>query len=159
MNKFKEIDGDIIELSKAGMFDVIIHGCNCFCKMESGLAPQMVTAYNVDEYDLEHVKHKGNINKLGNIDYGYKRDSKPNYVVNAYTQYSYGYNTIDRNNIPLMYCALELALIKIDNIFSGKVIGIPLIGGVRGGGDYETIKTIIKKNLKNCDVTLVMYKK
>ena len=34
----KLIKGDLIQLAKNGEFDVIIHGCNCFCTMGAGIA-------------------------------------------------------------------------------------------------------------------------
>jgi O-acetyl-ADP-ribose deacetylase (regulator of RNase III) len=40
----KEIEGDLIDLAKRGHFDVVTHGCNCFCTMGAGIAPQMVWA-------------------------------------------------------------------------------------------------------------------
>lgn len=27
----KEVTGDLIKLAQDGQFDVIVHGCNCFC--------------------------------------------------------------------------------------------------------------------------------
>ena len=35
---YKEIEGNLISLALAGNFDVIAHGCNCFCTMQSGIA-------------------------------------------------------------------------------------------------------------------------
>lgn len=32
------VHGDLIQLALAGQFDVIIHGCNCFCTMGAGIA-------------------------------------------------------------------------------------------------------------------------
>ena len=29
----KTIEGNLISLAKAGQFDVIVQGCNCFCTM------------------------------------------------------------------------------------------------------------------------------
>jgi O-acetyl-ADP-ribose deacetylase (regulator of RNase III) len=37
----KYVDGDLIKLALKGEFDVIVHGCNCFCQMGAGIAPQM----------------------------------------------------------------------------------------------------------------------
>lgn len=34
-----EIKGDLV--NQAEQFDVIVHGCNCFCTMNSGIAPQI----------------------------------------------------------------------------------------------------------------------
>lgn len=36
----KRIEGDLIKLALAGEFDVVVHGCNCFCKMGAGFAKQ-----------------------------------------------------------------------------------------------------------------------
>ena len=30
--------GDLIQKARAGEFDVIVHGCNCFCTMGAGIA-------------------------------------------------------------------------------------------------------------------------
>ena len=30
--------GDLLALARAGRFDVIVHGCNCFCAMGGGIA-------------------------------------------------------------------------------------------------------------------------
>ena len=29
--EYQEIEGDLIKLAQEGKFDVIAHGCNCFC--------------------------------------------------------------------------------------------------------------------------------
>ena len=33
----KTLQGDLIALAQAGAFDVIAHGCNCFCTMGRGI--------------------------------------------------------------------------------------------------------------------------
>lgn len=149
---YKEIEGDLIEFAKPPhrMFDVIAHGCNCFCTQMSGLAPQMVKAFGTDKYLLEKLYHRGDMNKLGNIDYQKFEDL---YVVNCYTQYSY-----DVATKPLDYAALELCLKKINFTFKEKHIGLPLIGCHLAGGDWNIVKKIIQKELKDMQVTIVHYK-
>lgn len=39
----KVITGNLIKLAINGDFDVIIHGCNCFCKMGAGIAKQIAS--------------------------------------------------------------------------------------------------------------------
>ena len=34
----KTVKGDLIHLALAGEFDVIVHGCNCYCTMGVGIA-------------------------------------------------------------------------------------------------------------------------
>ncbi len=174
--EYKIIKGDLISLSLKGEFDVIVHGVNCFCTQKSGLAPQMVKAFGTDSFKLESFKYKGDIRKLGNIDYKLFYQEKKDYggnwvaypdelefltgkqliVINAYTQYHYGKNHSDGVDKPLDYEALTLCMRKINRIFAGKKIGIPgLIGCGLAGGKEEIVLEIIKKELKDCDVTIV----
>ena len=160
--KYKEIKGDLISLALKGEFDAIAHGVNCFCTQKSGLAPQMVNAFETDTFKLEQSKYKGDIRKLGNIDYKlfYQfMTGKQLIVINAYTQFNYGKNHSDGVDKPLDYEALTLCMRKINHIFVGKHIGLPQIGCGLAGGDWNIIKEIIKKELKDCDVTVVIYNK
>ena len=183
-----EIKGDLIELAKQGEFDVVIHGCNCFCTMGAGIAPKMAKEFGCNKYDKESEYYKGDINKLGTIEYGAKileyythlrpfenddvipprvlkfmltkpyinEDFKYVIIVNAYTQYYYGKNHSDGVEKPLDYEALTLCMRKINHIFKGKHIGLPgLIGCGLAGGKEEIVVEIIKKELKDCDVTIV----
>ena len=43
------------------------------------------------------------------------------------------------------------------NKFKGKKVVLPLICGGLAGGDPDTIKDIIKSELKDCDSTLVLF--
>lgn len=197
MKQYTEIWGDFIQLALQGKFDVIGHGCNCFCTMGAGIALQMAKEFDCDnflmelteysEYDDEgneyviQTNNKGNINKLGSIDYelqylwfdhphakeGYaipmhhRSPNQPNtkklYVVNIYSQYHYGKNYKDNAVNPLDYEALTIALRKMNHIFKGKTIGLPMIGAGLAGGDWIRIKNIIQTELKDCNVTIVMY--
>lgn len=167
---YKEIKGDLIKLAKEGKFDVIAHGCNCQCVMGAGIAPKMVKAFGCDKFQLEKFKYKGDIKKLGQIDYGIKiiKDKKL-YVVNAYTQFMYGKNHENGDNKPLDYQALTLCMRKINTEFKGMHIGLPLIGCGLAGGVWDNtliesdnkpnkdVRTIIIEELKDCDVTIIFY--
>lgn len=171
---YKEVEGDLIELAKEGDFDVIAHGCNCMCKMKSGLAPQMAKTFGINKLPRENFTEKGNINKLGVIEFkaiplhsdewqvGFINKTivvPALYVVNAYTQFNYGLNHEDGEESPLNYHALTLCLTKINYIFRGKKIGLPRIGCGLAGGDWKVVKMIIKSSLIDCDVTVVTLKK
>lgn len=170
--KYQEIYGDLIELTKQGKFNVIAHGCNCFCTMGAGIAVPMKEAFGCDHFNLEDNHFQGDINKLGQIDFrnilyntkttrllmGYSLP-KPDYiveffVVNAYTQYHW-----DRNTKPFDYDAFTLCMRKMNHTFKGMHIGLPQIGSHLAGGDWELIKVIIQKELKDCEVTIVIFKK
>jgi O-acetyl-ADP-ribose deacetylase (regulator of RNase III) len=157
---YEEINGDLIQLALTGNFDVVVHGCNCFCTMGAGIAPKMAKAFKCDTFKLEDASFWGDINKLGQIDYEeveiYK-DSRI-YVVNAYTQYNYGKNHINGVSTPLDYEALTLCMRKINHNFKDHHIGLPQIGCGLAGGDWSKVKAIIQKELKDCNVTIVMFK-
>jgi O-acetyl-ADP-ribose deacetylase (regulator of RNase III) len=155
---YQEIEGDLIALAKEGMFDVITHGCNCMSNMGAGIAPQMAKAFGVDQYPLESFTRKGDINKLGQIEWLIERDGAIPFVVNSYTQFSYGKNHADGVSKPLDYEALTLCMRKINHRFSGKHIGLPKIGAGLAGGDWNRIKKIIQTELKDMKVSVVIYK-
>jgi O-acetyl-ADP-ribose deacetylase (regulator of RNase III) len=195
MEKYKEIEGNLITLALTGSFDVISHGTNCFCVQGAGIAPQMVNAFGTDEFDLEQTTkriyydggdyyledtgNKGNINKLGNIDYqlkyiwlkhpsgkpyamGHKTSGQKDvldlYVVNSYSQYHYGKNHKDGVSSPIDYEALTLCMRKINHTFKGLHVGLPQIGCGLGGGNWEKVKEIIQRELCDVNVTIVFYK-
>lgn len=197
---YNEIKGDLIALAKEGKFDVIAHGCNSFCTMGAGIAPLMAKAFGCDKFQLELIKdyrwlyndeesgeeyevktnNKGDINKLGQIDYEHKylwfkhpylkdgeisivmnhktvgqENVKDLIVVNAYTQYHYSH----KFGPPVDYEAITLCMRKMNHVFKGKHIGLPMIGCGLAGGDFKIVSEIIKKELKDCDVTVVIYDK
>lgn len=150
--KYEEIKGDLISLAKSGAFDVIAHGCNCFCTQKAGIAKLMKEAFHTDLMEGELDFQIGNINKLGTIDY---RQSLVNMrtfkVVNAYTQFEPGPH--------LDYNALSLCLKKINHAFKGKHIGLPQIGCGIAGGDWDRVQKLIRTHLRDVDVTVIIYKK
>ena len=146
----KVIKGDLLKLADEGKFDVIIHGCNCFCAMGAGIALQIRNKYP-EAYRADKQTEQGDINKLGS----YSSYTYPNglTVVNAYTQYMPGYNDLRQN-----YRAIDDVMKQIVVDFEGKKIGLPLIGAGLAGGDWNIIRDIIKNNLKDkVDYTIVEY--
>ena len=162
----KIIDGDIIQLAKAGEINVLIHGCNCKGVMGAGLAGQIrhhfPAAYKAD---LEHYEMFSADTRLGDYsvaDCSFYDMSKPLkginqyeihklFIVNAYTQYNPGRNTD--------YDALTSALQSIYLHFANKgyKFGLPQIGCGIGGGDWNIVSKIIKDTFHDEDVTIVMY--
>lgn len=157
---YKEVSGCLIELSKKGHFDVIGHGCNCFCAMSAGIAPQMAVAFGCNKFPMEDKSTAGDVNKLGQIDWknvtiqigngDFDVVNNDLAVVNIYSQYR-----PKVSEKPLDYEALTLALRKINHIFKGKRIGLPRIGAGLAGGNWLRIKEIIQTELKDCNITVV----
>lgn len=65
---YTELNGDIFDYINKGKFDVVVHGCNCFCTMAAGIAKTFSKIFNVENYDKEHEKYYGDINKLGTFE-------------------------------------------------------------------------------------------
>lgn len=154
-----EVTGDLIALAKTGVFDIIAHGCNCFCRQKRGLAPQMTQVFGTDNFPLEADEFEGDADKLGRIDCQLSRisDHKSIWVVNMYTQYHW--KEPGPYGIPLDYDALRLCLRKLamENKIETDTIGLPLIGCGLAGGDLHTVKQIMGEELGGKNVTLVYF--
>lgn len=151
-----EIYGNLIKLAQDGEFDLIAQGCNCFCRMRSGIAPQIAKAFpDAERVDKETIS--GDYRKLGNYSVGkvYKYKKLIMEVVNCYTQHRYGR---EENVIYLDYEALTLCLRKINHNWPGKHIGLPLIGCGLAHGDWIIVQEIYKRELTNLTTTVVHFK-
>ena len=128
MNRVK---GDLVELALKRDFDVIIHGCNCFGQMGTGIAASIKAvfpeAYNADVYTK-----KGDKEKLGKYSTAtVENNGHQITIVNAYTQFHYRGQYDNKVN----YDALKKVFWKIKNDFAGRRIGYPLIGAGLAGVD------------------------
>lgn len=149
MKKYQEIDGNLLDLFDENKFDIIVHGCNCQKMMGAGIALQIKKRYP-EVYETDRNDDRSSIDRLGNI--------LPtliipgfNLIINLYSQYNLGNN--------LDYEALTLGLRKLNHKYCGMKIGLPQIGCGIAGGNWNKVKKIIKKELKDCIVTIVNYKK
>lgn len=172
----KTIKGDLIKLALQGEFDIIMHGCNCFCVQKSGIARQMVEHFKTNDRDLYKKESKifsGVRLKLGTIE-GHQHIVKTETdsgryttigikVYNAYTQYYHARNAPQGLTVYLDYGALRSCLKdlkhRVTNSFKTQRIGLPKIGCGLAGGDWNTVKRIIEQELQGLDVTIVEYEK
>jgi len=148
----KEITGDLIKLAKEGKFTLIIHGCNCFHTMGSGIAKQVKEQFP-EAYDADLLTPYGDINKLGTCSFTkvpLLGDSL--IVVNAYIQHHYGKKVVN-----VHYESLRKCMRWVKNNFPNENIGIPLIGAGLAGGRWATIEGIIDAELIRENVTLVRW--
>lgn len=150
----KIIEGDLIKLSVNGEFDLIVHGCNCFCTMGAGIAKGIKDAFP-EAYEADLDTEPGLKDKLGTISVAevIRGDNKIT-VVNGYTQYSPG-----GSGILVDYDAVRSVFQEIKQRFSGLRIGYPMIGAGLARGDWGIISEIITDQLKGEDHTLVKFKK
>jgi O-acetyl-ADP-ribose deacetylase (regulator of RNase III) len=148
----KTIKGDLIKLALEGKFDIIIHGCNCFCTMGAGIA-KAIKAEFPEAFKADQVTEKGDKSKLGS--YTQATTSQNGHsitVINAYTQFNYRGKGIKAD-----YDAIRNVFKELKSEYSGKRFGLPLIGAGLAGGDWKVISEIISEELQGEDYTLVEF--
>lgn len=155
----KEVKGDVLSVSTG----IIVHGCNCLSAMGSGIAASVKerfpTAY---EAYIKQAKTEGL--KLGNI--SYVEVSTDKFIVNALTQRNvYPQSSDYTNDRYTSYDAIVECFNKVNllakhlktNRSSSPVIYFPLIGAVRGGGDWKIISYLIDSTITEFDKVLYLY--
>jgi len=145
----KYIDGDLVR--DAEQYDVITHGCNCFCTMGKGIALQIKKKFP-EAYEVDKKTKWGDKSKLGTI--SFTTNTTP-IIVNSYTQYSFGSYMFGGRDLD--YMAVKTAMMEIKKNFSGKKIAMSKIGSSLGGGDWEVTKRIIEEILGDEDVTIINF--
>jgi O-acetyl-ADP-ribose deacetylase (regulator of RNase III) len=145
------VTGNLIELAKAGEFDVIVHGCNCRCTMGTGIARSIKEAFPEAEIADNDTKNIRPEEKLGHLSHAtvFLPTGKL-HVVNAYTQLNYG------RGLQVDYKAIESTFRLLKLWFGGQRIAYPLIGCGHGGGDWNIVSGIINKTLEGENHTLVV---
>lgn len=144
--------GDLLALALDGRFDVIIHGCNCFCTMGGGIA-RVIQEEFPEAYAADLVTAKGDRNKLGDFTCAtVTRNGRELTIVNGYTQFHF-----HGAGVLVDYDAVRRLFAKIKKGFSGKRIGYPKIGAGLAGGDWVKLAIIIDEELAGEDHTLVVH--
>ena len=154
------IEGDLIKLALEGRYDAIAHGCNIYCTMGSGIAPQIAEAFP-EAREADNSTKAGDITKLGtitNCSSGIANEERI-VVYNLYTQAEFGAAANGLHNVnyhAVANCFTELNRRLKD--CSGFKIGIPQIGAGLAKGHWQAIETIINLVTPDLDIELVMYK-
>ncbi|MCP4526770.1 MAG: phosphatase [Aestuariibacter sp.] len=135
----KPLKGDLLQFAEHGYFDVVVHGCNCFCEMGAGFAYAVKTQYP-KAHRADRQTLRGDRNKLGT----YTSANVGHFIiVNAYTQYHF-----EGEGQRFDYDALRDVMKRIKQDFSGKRIGYPQIGAGFAGGCWREASKIINRELR-----------
>src|SRR5688572_22319683 len=118
----KTVQGDLIQLARDGEFDVIAHGCNCFCTMGAGIAKAIRSGFPA-AYEADLATLRGRREKLGTCSCAeIANEGNSLVVVNAYTQFDWrGKGT------KVDYDAVRSCMKWIKKYCCGKRIGLPKI--------------------------------
>lgn len=151
----KKVKGDLLKMAREGKFNVIVHGCNCFCRMGAGIAKQIADQFP-EAYEIDKNTTAGDKAKLGKFtELTVMRHEISFHIVNAYTQYRF--DGRKKGEMDVDYDAIRGVMRKINTRFSGLKVGYPLIGAGLAGGDWNIISKIIDEELVDVDHTLVEY--
>lgn len=152
--------GDVFELlyAKDSQYDVLVHGCNCFRNFGAGFAKRLREEIPI-AYSADQFTEYGSLKKLGTYSYAHtKIDDRSVMIINAYTQYGFGYmyyasdnladpdNPYRKNKVQLHYSSLRRVLNAISLLESDHIL-MPAIGCGHAGGDWPTVKSMIDKIL------------
>lgn len=144
------IEGNVFESHGS----VLVHGCNCFQRMGSGVAKMVKEVYpEAFQADMENSSY-GDRAKLGTFTHAVTRHyiyKTPLIVVNAYTQFNYG-----TMQLQVDYGAMSEVMKKVKTMFGDKSISMPRIGSGLAGGDWTVIEQILNKIF--FDKTINVYK-
>ena len=127
--------GDVLNSGET----LIVHGCNCFCTMGSGIAGQIRRQYPEATF-ADDKTAPGDETKLGT--YTWAMCKNKTVIINAYTQYKFGTDEVHAD-----YGAIETALTQIVQDFKsfGKPIAMPKIGCGLAGGDWTVVEEILQR--------------
>jgi O-acetyl-ADP-ribose deacetylase (regulator of RNase III) len=130
------IEGDVLKSDER----IIVHGCNCFNTMGSGIARQIRERFP-EAYAADVQTTWGDKLKLGRFTDALCENAhgNPVHVINAYTQYKY-----TRTEVDVDYDALKSALTRVCLEFRNKVVALPKIGCGLAGGDWEVVEEILE---------------
>lgn len=153
--------GDLIQLAKDGRFDIIIHGCNCFNTMNTGLSSQ-IKQHFPEAFEVDCSTVIGDHNKLGYFSQSLwigpeVADDIAPHVLTIYNAYvAYELNASNESEID--YDALMMSLRTISSHLDLKDrIGVPLLGCGSSGGRPARVLDIIENALIDYDVTVVEF--
>ena len=157
------IEGDLIKLALEGRYDAIAHGCNIYCTMGSGIAPQIAEAFPMARF-VDDMTQSGEKAKLGTTTACVAElthlEGKDNYIIvhNLYTQAEFGNPANGSHNVN--YKAIVSCFRFLNDCYkdSDVLLGIPQIGAGLAKGHWEAIETIINLVTPDLDIELVMYK-
>lgn len=155
MNKIK---GNLIDLAYQGKFDIIVHGCNCFNIMGSGIAKE-IKQRCPEAYEADQKTVRGDKSKLGSYTSAtFETNNSDEFftVVNMYTQYGYG-----RDKSHVDYEAIRKGFHDLGEEIrewgegDWATVAYPKIGCGLAGGDWNIVSKIIDEELKGIEHTLV----
>lgn len=141
----KRIKGNVITRALQGEYDVIVHGCNCYCNMGAGIALTIQRMFPQALHADQQTKY-GDAGKIGTftIATGFTKTSPVQTfkIINAYTQV--GCNASKAVDL-FEYEGFGSILFQLAVEFPSARFGFPYIGMGLAGGDPKRIIPMLEK--------------
>lgn len=143
--------------------DIIIHSCNCFHTMGTGIALKLRNKYpNV--YVIDCKTKLGDINKLGHISIANVSGlDNTRFVINCYTQFGYGREQRQVNYEAFYNCLEKVkAWIETNNDIlklNIKLVSVPFrMSCNNAGGDWRIIRPMFDVVFENSNFDVLICK-
>lgn len=148
--------GNLLDFAEAGMFDVVVQGCNCFNAMGGGIAREIRIRYPAVA-EADRITKYADYSKLGNWTECDAGENNRFTVINAYTQYE----TSNGKDV-FEYTAFELILQKLAHEYPTARFGFPYIGMGLAQGNKHRIMAMLQNFTRTIytsggSVTLVQF--
>jgi O-acetyl-ADP-ribose deacetylase (regulator of RNase III) len=138
--------------------DAIMHQCNCFCTMGSGVARSIRGIYP-EVYEADLRTKRGDRDKLGKVGVAKIKNSEAatRFCFNAYSQYEYGYGKRQTNYESYYVCLSKIRDYAEKNGF--VTVAAPYkMGCALAGGDWDICYAMFKSVFENSKVSLAICK-
>ena len=150
----KVIEQDLLKFE----CDAIMHQCNCFCTMGSGVARSIRSLYP-EVYDHDCKTRRGDEKKLGKV--GAVKIKKPDaiikYCFNNYSQFNYGYGKRQTNYEAFYRCLEKVRDFSQEN--GMKSLAAPCkMGCTLAGGDWDICFPMFTSVFGEGDINLTICK-
>jgi O-acetyl-ADP-ribose deacetylase (regulator of RNase III) len=158
------IKGNLITLALEGEAKIIVHGCNCFHAMGSGIAGALAKKFpEIPAADRGYAEwgdpsilatySKARVTMLQMFNPDTRQDfihtlEKPFTCINLYTQYRTG-----ADFLPSLF---SKGLRRLNRDFKGQTLWFPMIGCGIGGGDWATVMVEMLTYLPDVNVKVVV---
>lgn len=137
--------GDVIKAFEE-KYDMLVHGCNCFCTMGAGIARTLSRKWPAVLMDDRKTK-RGDTTKLGNTRIVEVMPDK--YVVNAYTQFGIGNKAL--NTQAFKDCFKEIEALYTSK---GKKVCMPAVGMGLAEGKPEKLVPILQEIFEKSNIDM-----
>jgi O-acetyl-ADP-ribose deacetylase (regulator of RNase III) len=146
--------GDLVQKAKVGAFDVVGHGCNCFCQMGAGVAKTIKQVFPA-AYQAYLTTIAGDQTKLGTYSVAHVAVAgKGLVIINGYTQYQWRGAGLKAD-----YEAIRQVFRGVKQAYTSCRIGYPALGAGLAGGDWAIIAAIIDEELAGKEHVFVQWTK